>query len=133
MADKWRIVKIAMFIYGVGFAAATITNSIIALVMGNVYGTHEHVILRAVVLLIITFTVVLVELTTISRWIKYPLSYVAAIGLILGYTWLREQLGVDLHPNAYSDIFLSVTIFFVPGCALYGVYDFFKTRRKNAE
>jgi len=69
----------------------------------------------------------------LNIWLRCLLSYAVAIALILGYTWLSGQLFTALHPDAYRDIFISVSIFFVPCAAGYAVVDIFMRRKKNVK
>ena len=137
MPDKpkggWHIAKIGTSLYGIFFAAATIINSILALALGHTYGTHEHVILRAVIVLIVVLTIILVHMLKINIWLRCLAAYVIAIALVLGYVWLSGRLFTELHPDAYRDMFISVSIFFIPGAPAYAIVDILRRRKKNAE
>ena len=130
---RWHIVKIGASLYGIFFAAATIVNSILALALGHTYGAHEHVILRAVIVLIVVLTIIFVHMLKINIWLRCLAAYVVAIALVLGYTWLNGHLFTELHPDAYRDIVISVSIFFIPGAAAYAIVDILRRRKKNVE
>ena len=121
-------------LYGIFFTVATIANSILALANGHTHGTHEHVLLRAVIVLIAVLSIAIVGLPLkLNIWLRCLIAYAAAIALVLGYTWLNGQLFTTLHPDAYRDIFISVSIFYIPGVAAYAVGTMIRRRRKNAE
>jgi glucan phosphoethanolaminetransferase (alkaline phosphatase superfamily) len=129
----WDIVKIGVSLYGIFFTAATIVNSILALVQGHMYGTHEHVILRAVIVFIVVLAVIIVGALKINIWLRCLLAYVVAIALVLGYIWLSGRLFTELHPHAYRDIAISVSVFFVPLAAGYAIGDILRRRKKRKE
>ena len=131
--DIWYTIKFGASLYGIFFAAATIVNSIAALAQGYTYGTHEHVILRAVIVLIVVMVIIIVRTLKINIWLRCLAAYVAAIALVLGYTWLNGLLFTELHPDAYRDIVISVSIFFVPGAVFYAIVDILRRRKKNVK
>ena len=129
----WHTIKFGVFLYGIFFTAATIANSIWSLAAGHTYGTHEHVILRAVIVLIVVTVIMIAATLRINIWLRCLVAYVVAIALVLGYTWLNGHFFTELHPDAYRDIIISVSIFFVPCAAAYAIVDILRRGKKNAE
>lgn len=133
MPNKWPKIKLALSLYGIIFTAATIINSILALSAGHMYGAHGHIIMRAVIVLIVVLTVAITGTLNANKWLKYAIAYAVAVALALGSTWLNGQLFVELHTHAYRDMFISISLFFVPAIAIHAVLSHIKSRRQNAE
>jgi len=128
----FQIAVRAALLYGIFFSVTTIVNSVLAMVQGHTYGTHEHVLTRAAVVLVAVLTIVIATIMkSINIWLRCLLAYAVAIALIWGYTWLSGQLFTTLHPDAYRDIFISVSLFYVPCAVGYATVITVKEKRKN--
>ena len=57
-------------------------------------------------------------------------QYVVITGLVMLWVWCLGHF-VELHPDAYRDMFISVTIPYAVGAAVYYIYLFAEVRRAN--
>lgn len=65
-----------------------------------------------------------------ALWVML-LQYAVLIGCVMGATWI-ESLFKDMHPNAYKDMFWSVTVPYVILAGLYYISFFRKIKKANA-
>lgn len=67
---------------------------------------------------------------------KFPLlpviigQYAAIMALVMLWVWCAGHF-VELHPNAYRDMFVSVTVPYMMGAAVYYVYLFSEMKQVN--
>lgn len=67
---------------------------------------------------------------------KFPLlpviigQYAAIMALVMLWVWCGGHF-VELHPNAYRDMFVSVTVPYMMGAAVYYVYLFAEMKQAN--
>lgn len=57
-------------------------------------------------------------------------QYAAIIAVVMLGTWLMGFIA-ELHPNAYRDMFVSVTVPYVAGAMVYYAYVFLEVKRAN--
>lgn len=77
-----------------------------------------------------------IVLSQYYRLQKFPLlpviigQYVVITGLVMLWVWCLGHF-VELHPDAYRDMFISVTIPYAVGAAVYYIYLFAEVRQAN--
>ena len=86
-------------------------------------GPYIHMIARFVLNACVIFSIYLYDcLTKVIRYklVNYIIIYFVATSLVLGYVWV-SGFYVELHPDAYIDMVISVTFMYL----LYGVFILF--------
>lgn len=95
------------------YTILTVTSSTIYLIQGDEYDSHLHLINRFVitsigVLSIWAYDLLRNYLKKYALFIHYPI----VMGFVFGYVWFNG-LFVELHPNAYRDIFFNFTAIYL--------------------
>ncbi|GEN57143.1 hypothetical protein GCM10012290_17880 [Halolactibacillus alkaliphilus] len=91
------------------FTLLTVISSITGLLQGQTADAHVHIIMRFVVTVVGVSSILIFRL--FPKWplaAIYGLHYTATMGTIILLLWL-SRLFIDLHPNAYKDIFFNFT------------------------
>ena len=127
MKKAVSVIKAAFFLYCTLFTLGTLINSIGVLYLGlsSNPDVHEHIMLRAGLMLLISIIITLVGMLVKSISIKSKtknrvlLNYTLACAVILlllflliwamssGYLWISAE---EIHPDAFRDLSRSVLI-----------------------
>ncbi|RVU54669.1 DUF6608 family protein [Anaerosphaera multitolerans] len=101
-------------IYSVIFTFATILSSIVQLsIMDRLEDTNSHILFRAVVVLIGTLSYKIeVKLKSGNKIVEVLVNYVVVMAIVLIFVFISGFFE-ELHPNAYRDIILNFTPFFI--------------------
>lgn len=119
------IVKEAVFLYCAIFTVGTLANSIGVQYLGlsSNHDVHEHIMIRAGLVLFITIVITLVitlmknisikSKSKNSALLKYTLACVIILLLIFIYIWAMSSghlwvSAEEIHPNAFRDLTRSV-------------------------
>ena len=141
------IIKQAVILYCAMFTVGTLVNSIgvLYLGLGSNPNVHEHIMLRAGLVLFITVTIILVinlmknisakSKTKNSFILKYILACVIILLLIFifiwamssGHLWISAE---EIHPNAFRDLSRSVLLPAIVS-AVIGFFIIFIKKRKE--
>ena len=116
------------------FTVATILDVLFCTVLNIETATsHYHLITRLVLCVIGVAPLSLFKhLEKLSLWALYPIHYALCCLLSLGYVYI-ESFYVQLHPNAYRDIFRSVTLVYFLFAATSLGMGLTRTARANRE
>jgi len=101
--------KSALILICIVYTLLTITSSGYALLVGRTMETHFHLLARFAVTSIGISSILMFNL--LSRWplwAVFAIHYSATMGIILGLIWLSGNF-IELHPDAFRDIFLNFT------------------------
>ncbi|MBU5439514.1 hypothetical protein KQI42_15975 [Tissierella sp. MSJ-40] len=126
--DKKTFIPTVCVVYTILSIGKIVLESIIQ----NEFGNYQSNLLMMIFL---SFIATLV-LSQHYRLQQIPLTlviigqYLMLIGVVLLITWV-SGLYTDLHPNAYRDIFLSFTIPYIIGAAIYYLNVFWEVRNAN--
>lgn len=116
------------------FTAATILDMLICTILKTETATtYEHLLSRMVLCVLTIPPLSLFKyFEKLSMWAIFPMHYAACCLLSTLYVYI-DGFFVDLHPNAYRDIFRSVTLMYLVfiSCAL--IIDLARTARANKE
>lgn len=105
--------KSALTLICIVYTLLTIISSGYALLVGITTETHFHLLARfAVTAIGISSILTFNLLPRWPLWAMFVLHYVATMGVILLLVWVSGFL-VELHPDAYRDIFLNFTPIYV--------------------
>ncbi len=102
-------VKSALIIICVVYTLLTVTSSIYGLALGRTTDTHVHLLLRFLITSIGVGSILIFNL--FPRWKLagiFALHYGVTMGFILLVVW-ASGFFIELHPDAYRDIFLNFT------------------------
>lgn len=95
------------------FTVVTVTSCIINLLMGNANETYIHILERAILTLIGSIIVgIAVTINFKSLILNCFIPYLIFILLAFLYVFISGFF-VELHPNAYRDIFINDTIAYI--------------------
>jgi len=101
--------KSALILICIVYTLLTITSSGYALLVGETTDTHFHLLSRFVVTTIGIGSILMFNLfSRFSLWLSFVLHYTVIMGIILIMMWVSGFF-VELHPDAYRDIFLNFT------------------------
>ena len=101
--------KSALILICVVYTLLTITSSGYALLVGRTTDTHFHLLARFVVTAIGIGSILLFNLfPRWPLWAMFFLHYAVTMGAIFLLVWV-SGLFIELHPDAYRDIFLNFT------------------------
>ncbi len=106
-------VKNALILICIVYTLLTVISSVYGLAVGRTTDTHVHLLLRFLVTTIGVGSILIFNL--FPRWNLagiFALHYGAVMGLILLLVWL-SGLFIELHPDAYRDIFLNFTPIYI--------------------
>jgi len=114
MKNIFRIAKKVLLLFCIVFTFATLASCVINLQWwGYTTDTYAHILDRAVLTLIGSFILtIMLEFKTKNEFINFLLPYVIFISAAFLYVFVSGFF-VELHPNAYRDIFLNDTIAYV--------------------
>ncbi len=101
--------KSTLILICIVYTLLTITSSGYALLVGITAETHFHLLARFAVTAIGIGSMLIFNLfPRWSLWVIFVLHYIVTMGIIFPLVWL-SGLFIELHPNAYRDIFLNFT------------------------
>ncbi len=101
--------KSALILICIVYTLLTVTSSGYALLVGRTTDTHFHLLARFVVTTIGIYSILIFNLfPRWSLWLMFALHYSVTMGIILMLVWVSGFF-VELHPDAYRDIFLNFT------------------------
>lgn len=102
-------IKNTFILICVVYTLLTVISSIYGLAVGSTTDTHVHLLLRFLITAIGIGSILIFNL--FPRWNLagiFALHYGVVMGLILLLVWVSGFF-IDLHPDAYRDIFLNFT------------------------
>ncbi len=103
---NWKSVLMLICIV---YTLLTITSSGYALLVGISTETHFHLLARFAVTAIGIGSILMFNLfPRWPLWAMFALHYATTMGIILGLVWVSGFF-IELHPDAYRDIFLNFT------------------------
>lgn len=101
--------KSALMLVCVVYTLLTITSSGYALLVGISTETHFHLLARFAVTAVGIGSILMFNLfLRWPLWSMFIIHYVATMGIIFLLVWVSGFL-IELHPDAYRDIFLNFT------------------------
>jgi hypothetical protein len=105
--------KSALMLICIAYTLLTIISSSYALLSGTTTETHFHLLARFVVTAIGVGSILMFNLLPRwPLWAMFAIHYAATMGIIFGLVWVSGYF-VELHPDAYRDIFLNFTPIYV--------------------
>ena len=108
-----KLFKNITFLFCIVFTVLTLASCIINLVQGNVTDTYSHILDRAALTLIGSIIVgIAINIDFKSSILNCLIPYIIFILLALLYVYISGFF-VELHPNAYRDVFINDTIAYV--------------------
>ena len=114
------------------FTLLLLSKILLEFIVQGVFGNYqENILLMFVLSLLATFV-----LSQYYRFQKYPLlivilgQYIVLIGVVMLITWIGGWF-VELHHDAYRDMFLSFTIPYVIGVIIYYTAVFHEIKSAN--
>lgn len=116
---NWKSVLILICIV---YTALTITSSGYALMVGITTDTHFHLLARFAVTAIGIGSILIFNL--FPRWslpAMFALHYIAAMSFIFLLVWVSGSF-IELHPDAFRDIFLNFTTIYLLVVVFFLVY-----------
>lgn len=110
MESKQRLsLKRGMNLFCLIYTFATIISSSLQLYMGSLTDTNSHILNRAIIVLIAVIIITLFEnIKFQNKVLSYLIPYIISMIIVFSYVWISGNF-VELHPNAYRDIFLNFT------------------------
>lgn len=113
MKISCRLLKNIAVLFCIIFTVATVASCIINLLMGNTNDTYFHILDRAVLTLIGSIIIGIVEdIDFKSSILNCLIPYLIFIVFAFLYVFISGFF-VELHPNAYRDIFINDTIAYI--------------------
>ena len=106
-------IKNALILICIVYTVLTITSSGISLLQGQTTDTHTHLLMRFAVTFIGIGSILIFNL--FPEWpltAIYGLHYAVTMAAIFILVWVSGFF-IDLHPDAYRDIFLNFTIIYI--------------------
>ncbi len=128
MKITYRLLKNIGILFCSIFTVATIASCLINLLIGNLSDTYFHILDRAVLTLIGSIVIAIaVDIDLNNPIMNCLIPYLIFIMLAFIYVFI-SGLFVDLHPNAYRDIFINDTVAYF---LVYVVMIFYKNSTKQ--
>ena len=113
MKSTCRLLKNIVVLFCIIFTIATVTSCIINVLMGNTSDTYIHILDRAALTLIGSIIIgVAVDIDFKSTILNCLVPYLIFILLAFLYVFISGFF-VELHPNAYRDIFINDSIAYI--------------------
>lgn len=113
MKISCRLLKNIAVLFCIIFTVVTVTSCIINLLMGNENETYIHILDRAILTLIGSIIVdIAVTINFKSLILNCFIPYLIFILLAFLYVFISGFF-VELHPNAYRDVFINDTIAYI--------------------
>lgn len=129
MIDRHNFISVVSSI----FTCLLIGKIILESIMGYRDENYAENILTLFVITIIATMILSIHkyLTNIPVLLVMLLQYGVLMGGVMGAVWLESRF-VDMHPDAYRDMFWSVTIPYLLLAGMYYISFFRKIKRANA-
>jgi len=118
----------ALILICVVYTLLTVTSSIYGLAVGRTTDTHVHLLMRFLITAIGIGSILIFNL--FPRWHLvgiFALHYGLVMGFILIVVW-ASGFFIELHPDAYRDIFLNFTPIYLVVAAGFLIKDKYKKR-----
>ncbi len=113
---SWKNVLILICVV---YTLLTITSSAYALLVGITTDTHFHLLMRFAVTTIGIGSILIFNLfPSWPLWAMFALHYIPTMGAILGLVGVSSFF-IELHPNAYRDIFFNFTVVYLVIAAIF--------------
>lgn len=113
MKISCRLLKNIAVLFCIIFTVVTVTSCIINLLMGNENETYIHILDMAILTLIGSIIVdIAVTINFKSLILNCFIPYLIFILLAFLYVFISGFF-VELHPNAYRDVFINDTIAYI--------------------
>ncbi|SCZ05785.1 DUF6608 family protein [Alkaliphilus peptidifermentans] len=123
------VIKDKIRAIGITFTVLTLISSIYSIANGRLYDTHTHLIMRFII------TAIAIGSLYVYDWFnKKPLylvhiiHYIITMTAVFSLVWVNG-LFIELHPNAYRDIFLNYTVVWI--IISFGLTKFIQCKDKN--
>ena len=111
------------------FTILTVTSSLLGLIQGNEATANFHILQRfAIVVLAIGSLYIFEWLEGIGLYKAHIVHYLATMVVVFLLVGISGFF-VELHPNAYRDIFLNYTAVYIGVVAVEIVYHRFKSKK----
>ena len=113
MKISCRLLKNIAVLFCIIFTVATVASCIINLLMGNTNDTYFHILDRAVLTLIGSIIIgIVADIDFKNTIFNCLIPYLIFILFAFLYVFISGFF-VELHPNAYRDIFINDTIAYI--------------------
>lgn len=123
------IIKDKIKAIAITFTLLTLTSSIFYMIKGETYDTHFHIIMRFIITAIAITSLYIYDLfKRRSLFMVHLIHYIATMTSVFILVWFTGFF-VELHPNAYRDIFLNYTIIWIVVALVLTVFINTKKRR----
>ena len=126
---KFKIIKSSLLLFCILFTILTLVSSIINIILNNPIETHIHILDRAVLTIIGSFVLsIMLEIKLKNNILNFLVPYVIFISLAFIYVYLSGFF-VELHKNAYRDVFINDTIVYI--VVYIGIFFYKKFQNKH--
>jgi hypothetical protein len=133
MRNTKRSIYQGVIIYCVIFSAATIVSSLIQLMGGTENDSNYHIILRGLITLIgVTAFWMSWRANFKFKVLNVAVPYCVSLAIVF-CTVFFSGFFVELHPNAYRDVFLNYTAVFAIVTAIVRLAVYFKNRKRTTK
>ncbi|SFE94356.1 DUF6608 family protein [Peptostreptococcus sp. D1] len=113
MKNTCRLLKNIAVLFCIIFTVAIVASCIINVLIGNTNDTYIHILDRAVLTLIGSIIIVIaIDIDFKSSILNCLIPYLIFIALAFIYVFISGFF-VELHSNAYRDIFINDTIAYI--------------------
>ena len=111
------------------FGILTLTSSIIGLVQGQETAGHIHIISRFFIIFFAIGSLYIFDwLKNVKLYKVHLIHYTVTTGMIMTGLWIFGH-SIELHPDAYRDLFLNYTVIYLGVTAVELLY--FKLLKKK--
>ncbi|WP_241078428.1 DUF6608 family protein [Natranaerofaba carboxydovora] len=118
--------KSTLILICVVYTLLTITSSGYALLVGITTATHFHLLARFAVTAIGIGSILMFNLfPRWPLWVMFALHYTATMGIIFLLMWVSSFF-IELHPDAYRDIFFNFTPIYLLIAAIFVIRNKFR-------
>ncbi|MCL1882838.1 MAG: hypothetical protein FWF81_03685 [Defluviitaleaceae bacterium] len=127
------LIRETAIFYCVIFTVATITNNAGWLWFGFATNpnVHEHIMLRALIVLVIATGVVIIKKIAFMGNMKhYVITCTVALLIMLVVIWILSS-GEGAHPDAFRDLTRSIVVPYAIIAAIIGIVRFIRSKKKN--
>lgn len=126
-------IKTFLFLLCFTFTFLTVLSSFVALLQGQEHDTHIHIISRFFVTLIgIGSFYLFMFLKKIMKnscfLIVTSVHYMITMSFIFIFIWVQGKF-LELHPNAYRDIFWNFSLVYLGIASIYYLYEKYKMKK----
>ena len=123
--------KNALILICIVYTVLIVTSSGMGLLQGQTTDTHTHLLMRFVVTSLGIGSILIFNL--FPEWpitAIYGLHYAVTMGVIFILVWISGFF-IELHPDAYRDIFLNFTVIYILIAVVFIIIDRYRKRKSN--